>query len=124
MLLTRMDCVALDEVPKPIRAEEHTAAYLYVINTAVKNVIAQRLGTDSEQLRGSRDIEQILKPVPAVNWCFGWVDLTWLGRHCILVTLSSQSFEIALLFLAGPQARPSRHFRVHRVTPGYKPESR
>ena len=67
MQLTRMDCVALNEVPKPIGAEEYAAAHLYVINTAVKNVIAQRLGTDSEQLRGSRDIEQILKLVPALN---------------------------------------------------------
>ena len=67
MLLKRMDCIALNEVPEPIRAEQHAAAYLYVINTAVKNVIAQRLGADSEQLRGSRDIEQILKLVPALN---------------------------------------------------------
>jgi hypothetical protein len=67
MLLTRMDCVPLNEVPKPVRAEEHTAAYLYVINTAVKDVIAQRLGADSEQLRSSRDIEQMLKLVPALN---------------------------------------------------------
>jgi len=66
-----MDGVALNEVPKPIRAEEHAAADLDVINTAVKNVIAQGFGAYSEQLRGSRNIEQILNLVPALNWCFG-----------------------------------------------------
>src|SRR5467141_1466593 len=34
--------------------------------------------------------------------------------------LSSRSFVFALVFLAGPQVRPSRHFRVRRVTPGHK----
>jgi hypothetical protein len=74
-----MDGLALNEVPKPIRAEEYTATDLDVIDTAVKNVIAQRLGAYSEQLRSFWDIEQILKLVPALNWCFGWIDLTWLG---------------------------------------------
>jgi hypothetical protein len=38
-----MNGIALNEVPKRIRAEEHAAADLDVINTAVKDVIAQRL---------------------------------------------------------------------------------
>jgi hypothetical protein len=62
-----MDGVALNEVPKRIRAEEHTAADLDVINTAVKNMISQRLGAYSEHLRGSCDIEQILKLVPTLH---------------------------------------------------------
>jgi len=60
-----MDGVALNEVPKCIGAEERTAADLDVINTAVKNVISQCLGADSEHLRGSGDIEQTLKLLPA-----------------------------------------------------------
>jgi hypothetical protein len=38
-----MDGIALNKVPKRIRPEEHAAADLDVINTAVKDVIAQRL---------------------------------------------------------------------------------
>jgi hypothetical protein len=52
-----MDGVALNEVPKSIWAEEHTAADFDVINPAVQNVIAQRLGAYSEHLRRSWDIE-------------------------------------------------------------------
>ena len=62
-----MDGVALNEVQKRIRAEEHTAADLHVVNTAVENVISQSLRADSEHLRGSCDIEQILKRVPALH---------------------------------------------------------
>jgi hypothetical protein len=38
-----MDGIALNKVPKRIRVEEDAAADLDVINTAVKDVIAQRL---------------------------------------------------------------------------------
>ena len=62
-----MDGIALNKVPKRIRAEEHAAADLDVINTAVKDVVAQRLGAYSEHFRGSRDIEQTLKLVPTLH---------------------------------------------------------
>jgi hypothetical protein len=42
-----MDGVSLNKVPKRIRAEEHAAPDLDVIDAAVKNVIAQRLGAYS-----------------------------------------------------------------------------
>jgi len=74
-----MDGVALYEIPKPIRAEEHSTADLDIVNAAVKNVIAQRLGTYSEHLRRSCDIEQILKGVLTLQWYFGWIDRIWLG---------------------------------------------
>jgi hypothetical protein len=38
-----MDGIALNKVPKRIGAEEHAATDLDVVNTAVKDVIAQRL---------------------------------------------------------------------------------
>ena len=62
-----MDGVALNKIPKPIRTEEHAAADLDVINTAVKNVIAQRLGAYSEHFCGSGNVEQTLKFLPALH---------------------------------------------------------
>jgi len=62
-----MDGIALNKVPKRIRAGEHAAADLDVINTAVKDVVAQRLGAYSEHLRGSRDVEQTLKFLPVLR---------------------------------------------------------
>ena len=37
--------------------KEHAATDLYVIDTTMENVIAERLGAYSEHLRGSWDIE-------------------------------------------------------------------
>ena len=62
-----MNGVSLNEIHKPIWAEEHAAADLYVIDTAVENVIAQRFGAYSEHLRGSGDIKETLKLLPALH---------------------------------------------------------
>jgi hypothetical protein len=76
-----MDGVAFNEVPKRIRAEEHAAADLDVINTAVKNVISQRFGAYSEQLRGlamsSRpsSLCSLRVDVSAGFVGLGWVDM-------------------------------------------------
>jgi hypothetical protein len=71
----------LNEVPKRIRAEEHTAADLDIIDTAVKNVISQRLGAYSSTFAAL-----VMSSRPS-SWCplcidvsvgfvgFGWVDM-------------------------------------------------
>jgi len=84
-----MDGVAFNEVPKRIRAEEHAAADLDIINTAVKNVISQRLRAYSEHLRGSGDIEQTLKLVLTLQGGFGGICRTWLGGHRVLIVAGS-----------------------------------
>jgi hypothetical protein len=62
-----MDGIALNELHQPIWAEEDSATDLYVLDTAMEDVIAQRLRAYSEHLRGSRDIEQALKFLPALR---------------------------------------------------------
>ena len=52
-----MDGIPLNEIQQPIWAEEHAGTDLYVIDTSVEDVIAQRLGAYSEHFRSSWDIE-------------------------------------------------------------------
>jgi hypothetical protein len=60
-----MNGIPLNELHQPIWAEEDSATDLYVVDTAVEDVIAQCFGAYSEHLRGPWDIEQILKLLPA-----------------------------------------------------------
>ena len=60
-----MNGIPLNEIQQPIWAEEHAGTDLYVIDTAVEDMIAKRFGAYSEYLRGSWDIEQTLKLLPA-----------------------------------------------------------
>ena len=62
-----MDGIPLNEIQQPIWSEEHAGTDLYVVDTAVEDVIAQRLRAYSEHLRGLGDIEQTLKLVPTLH---------------------------------------------------------
>ena len=62
-----MNGIPLNELHQPVRAEEHRATDLYVLDMAMEDVIAQRLRAYSEHLCGPCDIEQTLKLVPTLH---------------------------------------------------------